>query len=56
MVNLVREKRKEVNGLLGVAKEGGEKQRLILNARRVKCPFIDPEYPELSHRGLFRQL
>lgn len=56
VVELVREKPIEINGLFGVPKDGGTKQRLTPDAKRANCHSIDPEYPELPHPGLFMQM
>lgn len=45
----------EINGLFAVPKDG-DKQRLILDARRGNLHFKPPEDPELPHPGLFTQL
>ncbi|MEM7281758.1 MAG: hypothetical protein AAF438_09045 [Pseudomonadota bacterium] len=52
LVELVDEEPKEINGLFGVPKDGGAKQRLILDARRANLHFADPDDPEMPHPGL----
>lgn len=46
---------KEMNGLFAVPKDG-DKQCLILDARRANLHFIDPPASEMPHPGLFTQL
>lgn len=47
---------KEINELLGVPKGGGEKHRFIMDSRRENYHFIETEYPEIPHPGLFMQV
>lgn len=56
IVQVVHEKLKESSRLFGVSKNGGKNPRLILDARRTNCHFIDPGYPELYHHVLFMQI
>lgn len=55
-MELVREQPREINRLFSVSKDGGEKQRLILDVRRANCYFIEPEESQIHYRGLFMHL
>ena len=56
VMELVKQKPKEINGLFGVSKDNGTKQRLILDARRANLHFVTPGDPKLPHPGLITQL
>ena len=56
VVELVLEKPVAINGLFGVEKDGGQSQRLILDARNGNLYFITPEDPQLPHPGLITHL
>ena len=55
-MELVKERPKEINGLFGVHKDNGTKQRLILDARRANLHFVTPGDPNLPHAGTITQL
>lgn len=53
IIKVVRKKHTDIDKCFGVPKDGGAKQRLIVEARRSNCLFIEPKYSDPSNLGCF---
>lgn len=52
IVEFVRDRLKEINWIFGVPEDGAVKLRLIIDAPRTNCDFVEPEYPKHPHPRL----